>query len=97
MAIDRKVFQKLSDMAKVPVAEAGSEEDLVGFGNVLAFVQQIGAVEIPDTTSESLDHVATVTRPDVPEDVSQTHRAAIIANFPQKHGEFLLVPKVLDK
>lgn len=97
MIIDREVFLKLSEMAKVPIAESEFDARKADFEKVLAFVQQIESVAIPDDFVAE-PYATMQARPDIVVDSTDSERAAIVDNFPERDADnYLLVPKVLNK
>jgi aspartyl/glutamyl-tRNA(Asn/Gln) amidotransferase C subunit len=94
MIIDTSDFRALSEMAKVPISEDEFDARLADFQKILAFVQQIESVKLPDDFVEFQPTMAAA-RSDDPHSIPQDERDGILANFPNKVDDYLSVNKVL--
>jgi Asp-tRNA(Asn)/Glu-tRNA(Gln) amidotransferase C subunit len=96
MIIDREGLLALSRMARVPIAESEFEARLADIQKILAFVQQIESVQIPDDL-EMVYPISDVARNDVVMLPALETVESIREQFPDRVGNHLSVSKVLKK
>lgn len=96
MIIDREGLLALSRMARVPITESEFEARLADIQKVLAFVQQIESVQIPDDL-EMVYPISDVARNDEVILPSLETVESIRQQFPDRVENHLSVNKVLKK
>jgi aspartyl-tRNA(Asn)/glutamyl-tRNA(Gln) amidotransferase subunit C len=95
MSVDSDTVRRVAHLARIAVAE-GEVESLRGELNaILAFVEQLGEVDVNDI--EPMSSVAPMTMKMRQDEVTDGGIAdAVIANAPAHEHHFFLVPKVVE-
>jgi aspartyl-tRNA(Asn)/glutamyl-tRNA(Gln) amidotransferase subunit C len=91
--ISKDDVKKLANLARIKLAD-GEEEKLVeDMGNILGYVEQIQKVS-GSLPQEKLD-VRNVLREDANPHETGIHTEALLAEAPQREGEYVKVKKIL--
>ena len=95
MSVDSDTVRRVAHLARIAVAE-GEVESLRGELNaILAFVEQLGEVDVNDI--EPMSSVAPMTMKMRQDEVTDGGIPdAVIANAPAHEHHFFLVPKVVE-
>lgn len=95
MSIDRATVTKIAHLARLKVAEADKPQLAAELNGILAFVAQLDEVDVKGVAPMTSAHAMTLRqRDDVVTDGGDA--AAILANAPQRTGDFFVVPKVVE-
>lgn len=99
--LNEKQLKHLADLAKIELS--AEERDKLGadINNILAYVEQIKALDLDklekDLPAEALMAGGCPLREDRPQPCDSAIIAQIIENFPEREGNYLKVPKVIEK
>lgn len=95
MSIDSATVTKIAHLARLKVAEADKPQLAAELNGILAFVAQLDEVDVKGVAPMTSAHAMTLRqRDDVVTDGGDA--AAILANAPQRTGDFFVVPKVVE-
>lgn len=95
MSIDSATVTKIAHLARLKVDEADKPQLAAELNGILAFVAQLDEVEVKGVAPMTSAHAMTLRqREDVVTDGGAA--AAILANAPQRTGDFFVVPKVVE-
>ena len=95
MSVDAQTVRRIAHLARIAV----SEEDVAPLQGelnaILAFVEQLGAVDVADVEPmTSVTPMAMKKRQDVVTDGGRAEE--VVANAPETEDHFFLVPKVVE-
>jgi aspartyl-tRNA(Asn)/glutamyl-tRNA(Gln) amidotransferase subunit C len=95
MAIDRSTVRNIATLARLAVKD--EELDVIAgeLSNIFKFIEQLAEVD-----TEGVAPMASVAAMELPRRADEVtdgdKRDAILANAPEKHDGFFLVPKVVE-
>jgi aspartyl-tRNA(Asn)/glutamyl-tRNA(Gln) amidotransferase subunit C len=95
MSVDAKTVRDIAHLARIAVADDEIEHLQRELNAILAFVEQLGEVDV--TGVEPMTSVTPMTmkkRPDVITDGGDPE--AILKNAPAREGDYFVVPKVVE-
>ena len=88
-------IQKLADLARIELTDK-EKTDLAGdIGSILKYVDQIKEAGGKADGARVKDPIRNAMRPDVNPHESGAHTEALVAEFPKKDGNSLMVKKIL--
>lgn len=95
MAVDAETVRRVAHLARIAVAEDELDHLRGELNAILAFVEQLGEVDITDVEPmTSVTPMAMKMRNDEVTDGNMVD--AIVANAPAQHDNFFVVPKVVE-
>jgi aspartyl-tRNA(Asn)/glutamyl-tRNA(Gln) amidotransferase subunit C len=95
MSVDASTVRRIARLARIAVAEAEVEHLRGELNAILAFVEQLGEVNVEGVEPmTSVTPMAMKTRKDVVTDGGDPE--AVMANAPKSEDDFYLVPKVIE-
>lgn len=95
MAVDAETVRRVAHLARIAVAEDELDHLRGELNAILAFVEQLGEVDITDVEPmTSVTPMAMKMRNDEVTDGNMVD--AIMANAPAQHDNFFVVPKVVE-
>lgn len=95
MSVDTETVRRIAHLARIAVAD-GEIDHLRGELNaILAFVEQLSEVDVGDV--EPMTSVIPMVMKKRADVVTEGENAeAVLANAPQREGDYFVVPKVID-
>ena len=94
--ISKEEIKKLADLARIDIAEKEQEKLAGEMDVILDYISQIkGITGEADLLSHEQDEIINVMRADENPTASENHGQALIAEFPDKEGDYLKVKKIL--
>jgi aspartyl-tRNA(Asn)/glutamyl-tRNA(Gln) amidotransferase subunit C len=95
MSVDASTVRRIARLARIAVAEDEVEHLRGELNAILAFVEQLGEVNVEGVEPmTSVTPMAMKTRKDVVTDGGDPE--AVMANAPKSEDDFYLVPKVIE-
>ena len=95
MSVDASTVRRIARLARIAVAEDEVEHLRGELNAILAFVEQLGEVNVEGVEPmTSVTPLAMKTRKDVVTDGGDPE--AVMANAPKSEDDFYLVPKVIE-
>ncbi len=95
MAVDADTVRRVAHLARIAVAEDELDHLRSELNAILAFVEQLGEVDVTDVEPmTSVTPMSMKMRQDQVTDGNMVD--AIIANAPAQHDNFFVVPKVVE-
>ena len=95
MSVDAATVRRIAHLARIAVADDEIEHVQGEINAVLAFVEQLGEVNVEGVEPmTSVMPMAMKKRPDVVTDGGNV--AAVLQNAPARENNFFLVPKVVE-
>ena len=95
MSVDASTVRRIARLARIAVAEDEVEHLRGELNAILAFVEQLGEVNVEGVEPmTSVTPMAMKTRKDVVTDGGDPE--AVMANAPNSEDDFYLVPKVIE-
>jgi aspartyl-tRNA(Asn)/glutamyl-tRNA(Gln) amidotransferase subunit C len=95
MSIDDPTVRRIAHLARIAVTEAEIPHLQGELNAMLAFVEQLGEVNVEGVAPmTSVIPMEMKKRPDVVNDGEIADE--VVANAPETHGHFFLVPKVVE-
>lgn len=92
--ISKEEIKKLADLARIEVTDEEQARLSQEMGVILDYVGQVSGVPSPDQ-GEGQGGVSNVLREDTDPTESNTYSRELIAEFPDKEGDYLKVKKIL--
>jgi aspartyl-tRNA(Asn)/glutamyl-tRNA(Gln) amidotransferase subunit C len=97
MKIDKQTIQRLAELSKLEFDEAESTEMEKDLNNMLAFVEQLKAVDVEGVEPLIFVNESNVNQLRKDEVVASTSQAEALKNAPQKDMYYFRVPKVINQ
>jgi aspartyl-tRNA(Asn)/glutamyl-tRNA(Gln) amidotransferase subunit C len=97
MKIDKHTIQRLAELSKLEFDEAESTEMEKDLNNMLAFVEQLKAVDVEGVEPLIFVNESNVNQLRKDEVVASTSQAEALKNAPQKDMYYFRVPKVINQ
>ena len=95
MSVDAQTVRRIAHLARIAVSEADVAPLQGELNAILAFVEQLGAVDVTGIEPmTSVTPMAMKKRHDVVTDGDNAE--AVLKNAPQSEDDFYLVPKVIE-
>jgi aspartyl-tRNA(Asn)/glutamyl-tRNA(Gln) amidotransferase subunit C len=95
MSVDPSTVRKIAHLARIAVADAEIAHLAGELNAILAFVEQLSAVDVAGV--EPMTSVTPMTMKKRPDIVTAGGDAeAILQNAPAREGDYFLVPKVVE-
>jgi aspartyl-tRNA(Asn)/glutamyl-tRNA(Gln) amidotransferase subunit C len=95
MAIDRSTVRNIATLARLAVKDEALDAIAGELSNIFKFIEQLAEVN-----TEGVAPMASVAAMELPRRADEVtdgdKRDAILANAPEKHDGFFLVPKVVE-
>ncbi|GJE43472.1 Asp-tRNA(Asn)/Glu-tRNA(Gln) amidotransferase subunit GatC [Methylobacterium soli] len=95
MSVDAQTVRRIAHLARIAVSEADVAPLQGELNAILAFVEQLGTVDVADVEPmTSVTPMAMKKRHDVVTDGGRAEE--VVANAPETEDHFFLVPKVVE-
>lgn len=95
MSIDSATVTKIAHLARLKVAEGDKPQLADELNGILDFIAQLDEVDVKGVAPMTSAHAMTLRqREDAVTDGGDA--AAVLANAPQRTGDFFVVPKVVE-
>lgn len=96
MSLDRAQVEKVALLARLQLTPEEEEQFTPQLNSILGYFEQLSELDTEDVppTTRAID-VSNVVRPDV--QVTYPDREGILACAPDREGEFVRVPKILNE
>lgn len=95
MSISKEDVKKLADLARIEMNEDEMGELSKEMGSILDYVSQVQKVAGQTVNDVEVGYVKNVMREDINPTEGGANSKEIIAEFPNKEGDFLKVKKIL--
>lgn len=93
-SIDPEKVQQVAKLARIAISEETLTKSAGQLNQILEYVQQLQAVELPADVEPFFGAVESVNAIRVDENKPSTDRETILENAPDSNGEFYQVPPV---
>lgn len=93
--ISKEDIKKLADLARIEVSDKEAENLTGEIGSILDYVGQVQKVAGTDDVGVEVGFVKNVFREDENPTESGAYSKELIAEFPEKEGDYLKVKKIL--
>jgi aspartyl-tRNA(Asn)/glutamyl-tRNA(Gln) amidotransferase subunit C len=90
-----KEIENLAKLARIKLDDANKESLVKEFDSILSYIDQLKKVEVSIDTEARVGAVKNVMRADVSEDTTPEDRERILAEAPQREGDFIAVKKII--
>ena len=90
-----KELEHLATLARIELSEDDKKSLVKEFDSILGYVDQLKKVDVSMDASGRVGAVKNAMRPDVAESVSNADREALLAEAPQREGDFIAVKKII--
>jgi len=88
-------LENLAKLARIKLTEEDKKSFLKEFDSILAYVDQLKKVNVPMDAEGRVGAVKNVTRPDTVENTSAEDRERLLAEAPDREGDFIAVKKII--
>lgn len=93
--LEIKDIEKLAKLARIELTDNEKQAYLKDISAILAYVDQIKGAIVVTGEDRKVGELRNVTREDISKNNSGENTEAIVAEFPQKEGNYLKVKKIL--
>ena len=90
-----KELEHLAALSRIDLSEADKESLIKEFDSILGYVDQLKKADVNMYTEGRVGAVKNVTRPDVVESTSKEDRERLLAEAPDREGDFIAVKKII--
>ena len=90
-----KDLEHLAHLARIELKEADKASLLKEFDSILGYVDQLKKVKVDMDAAGRVGAVKNVTRPDAAENTSSEDRERLLAEAPNREGDFIAVKKII--
>jgi len=90
-----KDLEHLAALARIDLSEADKKSLVKEFDSILGYVDQLKKVDVKMDAEGRVGAVKNVMRPDIPEPVSAEDRERLLAEAPDREGDFIAVKKII--
>ncbi len=90
-----KELEHLAALSRINLSEADKRSLIKEFDSILGYVDQLKKVDVPMDAEGRVGAVKNVTRPDVVENTSKEDRERLLAEAPDREGDFIAVKKII--
>ena len=95
MALDRAAVARIAKLARIKVPDAELDHLAGELSNILGWIEQLNEVDI-----EGVEPMTSVVEVDLPARADEVtdggYPDKIVANAPERHDDFFVVPKVIE-
>ena len=96
MLIDKKVTKKIAFLARIELTKNEEDEFSKDLSNILKWMEDLKRIDVKDVSPLSnVNDIELLEREDS-EYSKKTDQKELLANAPQKNGNFFTVPKVIE-
>tara|TARA_B100000902_G_C27004271_1_gene761435 strand:+ start:367 stop:657 length:291 start_codon:yes stop_codon:yes gene_type:complete len=96
MLIDNKVTKKIAFLARIELTKNEEDEFSKDLSNILKWMEDLKRIDVKDVSPLSnVNDIELLEREDS-EYSKKTDQKELLANAPQKNGNFFTVPKVIE-
>ncbi len=95
--VTMKELEHLAVLARIKLSEEHKKSLVKEFDSILKYIDQLKQVKISTDASARVGAVKNVTRADVPVQVSPEDRERLLAVAPDREGDFIAVPKIIEQ
>lgn len=90
-----KELEHLAQLARIELSDADKKSLIKEFDSILGYVDQLKKVKVSMDAEGRVGAVKNVMRPDVVENTSDEDRERLLAEAPQREGDFIAVKKII--
>ena len=90
-----KELEHLANLARIELSEADKQSLVKEFDSILGYVDQLKKVKVDVDEAGRVGAVKNVARPDVAVQSTAAERERILAEAPQREGDFVEVKKII--
>ncbi|MDE1975438.1 MAG: Asp-tRNA(Asn)/Glu-tRNA(Gln) amidotransferase subunit GatC [Patescibacteria group bacterium] len=90
-----KELEKLADLARIRLTDEDKKSLTKEFDSILAYVDQLKKADVKVDAEGRVGAVKNVTRPDEAHPVSADDRERLLAEVPDREGDFVAVKKII--
>lgn len=88
-------LEKLATLARIKLTDADKQSLAKEFDSILGYVDQLKKLDISLDAEGRVGAVKNVMRPDEPIDTSAEDRERLLAEAPDREGDFIAVKKII--
>jgi len=88
-------LEHLATLARIELTDADKQSLLTEFDGILGYIDQLKKVQVSMDAAGRVGAVRNVTRPDVAVPVSAEDRERLLAEAPDREGDFIAVKKII--
>lgn len=90
-------LEHLAVLARIKLTDEDKKSLIKEFDSILSYVDQLKKVSVSMDAEGRVGAVKNVTRPDLAESISLEDRERLLAEAPQRVGEFIAVKKIIEQ
>jgi aspartyl-tRNA(Asn)/glutamyl-tRNA(Gln) amidotransferase subunit C len=88
-------LEHLAKLSRIDLTESDKKSLIKEFDSILGYVDQLKKVDVKMDAEGRVGAVKNVTRPDVVEDTSAEDRERLLAEAPDREGDYIAVKKII--
>ena len=88
-------LEHLALLSRIKLTDDDKKSLLKEFDSILSYIDQLKKVKVSVTAENRVGAVKNITRPDEAVTVSKEDRERLLAEAPDKEGDFIAVPKII--
>jgi len=88
-------IQHLANLARIKVTEEDKKSLVKEFDSILAYVDELKRVDVKLDSEGRVGAVRNAMRPDIVENSTTEERERLLAEAPQREGDFIAVKKII--